>query len=263
MGGTYKPRHIRDIAHLYISGSKGGSCPPCATVLMAGEDKRCFSGFHAANLAAALSSKAVSVHLFERSGVLPNAGYFLSLPPRQYIPREPGEDASVAGVGGVMIDCSSKGFPVFADGADRPGIELVHLPPSIPEKPFRECVREVRGFLRPATIFVLLRIDSATSGEIPECVVKELGPAAVCVLRLDDADLCHHDDDPSTFDLGSLTDWKSALRDRVPAVIRDPDSALSRAYVSVGDRLLSRISQVRREAGAKHTVGTSTATRSR
>jgi len=169
----------------------------------------------------------------------------------------------VAGVGGVMIDCSPKGFPMCAEGAHPPRIEVVHLPPALPEKPFQEGLREVRGFVKPVTIFLILRINRATSGEIPECVVKELGPTAVCVLHLDGTGPCCPGDDPSAFDLGSLTDWESALRDRVPAVIRDPTSALSRAYLSVCDRLLFRISQVRREAGAEHTVGTSTATRSR
>jgi hypothetical protein len=163
----------------------------------------------------------------------------------------------------VMIDCSPKGFPMCAEGAHPPRIEVVHLPPALPEKPFQEGLREVRGFVKPVTIFLILRINRATSGEIPECVVKELGPTAVCVLHLDGTGPCCPGDDPSAFDLGSLTDWESALRDRVPAVIRDPTSALSRAYLSVCDRLLFRISQVRREAGAEHTVGTSTATRSR
>jgi hypothetical protein len=263
MRDTHKPRHIRDIAHLYISGSQGRSYPPCATLLMAGEDRRCFSGFHAANLAAALSSKAMSVHLFERSGVLPNAGFFMSLPPRRYIRWDPNEDAAVAGVGGVSIDCSLKGFPTFKGDSHLPRVELIHLPPVFPDQPFQESLREVRDFVKSVTIFLILRIDRTNLGEISECVEKGLGPAAVCVLHLDDTDLCCPDDDPSAFDLGSLTGWKSALRDRVPVVIRAPDAALSRAYLSICDRILFKISQLRRKAGAEYAIGTSTATRPR
>lgn len=263
MGGTYRPRHIRDIAHLYISNSQSTSYAPSATLLTVGENRRCFSGFHAANLAAALSAKGVCVHLFERSGVLPNAGFFMSLPPRRYIPWEDDEDAPVAGVGGVTIDCSPKGFPTFEGDSRCPRVDVVHLPPTLPEKPFQEGLRDVRGFVQPVTILLILRIGKTTSGEIPECVARELGPVAACVLYLDDTGPHSRDDDPSVCDLGSVTDWVSALRDRVPAVIRAPDSALSRVYLAVCDRVLFKINQLRGETGAERAFGTSAATRSR
>jgi hypothetical protein len=85
MNDGQKRRHIRDIAHLYISGSRDRTPAPRVTLVIVGENRACFSGFHAANLAAALSARGCSVRLSERSGLLPNAGFYLALSPSQYI----------------------------------------------------------------------------------------------------------------------------------------------------------------------------------
>lgn len=263
MDATYKPRHIRDIAHLYISRGQGGSPPSCATVLMAGEDKRCFSGFHAANLAAALATKSVAVRLIEQSGLLPNAGYFMALPPHLYVCSERNRAAPVTGVGGVVIDFSSRGTPALPNIDDRPRIELFHLPPLTAEQLLIASLREVADLVKPITFFVALRTHPEGSNALSEDVAKELRGASVCVIRLGDEDLTAPGHDPSVCSLGCVANWKGALRDRVPAVIRAPETELAGAYLSIGARILAEIDRIWRKPVAEYGLGSSAATRPR
>ncbi|UCG52697.1 MAG: hypothetical protein JSW58_03880, partial [Candidatus Latescibacterota bacterium] len=181
-GDTHKSRHIRDIAHLYISSVRSRSDSLSATLLIVGEDRGCFSGFHAANLGAALSAKGVSVHLFERSGLLPNSGFFMSLPPRQYIRWDKDVEAPIAGLGGAKISYTLKRSPALGDGARRPRVELIHLAPVHPELPFQEGLREARDFAGPVTILLVLRMGENARGEIIESAVKKTKPRMTCVL---------------------------------------------------------------------------------
>jgi hypothetical protein len=181
----------------------------------------------------------------------------MSLPPRRYIRWEEDEEAGAAGIGGVTIDCSLEGFPTSKDDSRLPRVELVHLPPTFPEKPFHDSLREVRDFVKPLTVFLLLRVDRTKRVEIPEWVVKDIRPALACVLCLDDAVRSRHDDDPSVLDLGNVADWKGAMGDRVPVAVRAPDSALSRTYCSICDNLLFKINEFRRKTGAAHAFGVS------
>jgi len=56
MGDESKPRHIKDIAHLYLSRMEQRREAPPITLLVAADTKNAFSSLHTANLAAGLSS---------------------------------------------------------------------------------------------------------------------------------------------------------------------------------------------------------------
>jgi hypothetical protein len=257
MSDTHKPRHIKDIAHLYISNSKSMLPPPSATLLVAGDRRRCFSGLHVAGLATALAARNISVHLFERSGLLPNAGYFMSLPPRRYLRWVEGEAGVDAGLGGVTIDCASGGCTPIDDGSRRPRIDVVHLPPVYPAKPFRDTLPVVRDLTNAGTVFLMLRIKTTSVDKFAGIVEDELGPATACVLHLNDTDSPSEGDTKNVFDLGRITGWMGALGDRVPAPVRDPDSPLACEFNSIGESLLFKINQSGRKTDASRTFGIS------
>ncbi|MEJ2719850.1 MAG: hypothetical protein P8181_01740 [bacterium] len=268
MGDTRKPRHIRDIAHLYISGSNGPVSPPSATVLIAADGRSSVPGFHAANLAAAFAAKGLHVNLFERSGVLPNAGYFLSMPAARYLPWMVTGTALESGIGGVNIDCSA-GACVQPDGSgDRPRIDLLHLPLVYPVGAFRAALRMARVFADDVTVFLLLRTKETPLDKFARIVEDELGPLTAGALdlreirdqRADDAG-----DREDAFNLGSVTGWTTGLGDRVPAVVRDAESPLSIEIASVAETMLfkiNKITQSRRNARDARTSGWSDGLRS-
>jgi MinD-like ATPase involved in chromosome partitioning or flagellar assembly len=93
-------------------------------------------------------------------------------------------------------------------------------------------------------------------------VEEQIRPVATCALRLRGELNSRYGRDHGVSDLGSLPDWESALTDRVPVVIRAPDSALARAYQSICDTLLCKITQFRSKLSASHVSQVSAGIRS-
>ncbi len=226
-------------------------------ILIAADGKNCLSGFHAANLAAIFAAKGLHVSLFERSALLPNAGYFLSLPPGRYLPSMNIEGGLRAGIAGIRTDCSAGGCTPADDDGDRPRVDLIHLPPVYPVKPFRSILHAARVFADDITVFLMLRTLPTPVAKFAGIVEDELGPAAACVLDLGDVVPPPSPDETGIFNLGRMTAWMDGLGDRVPVVLRDPDSPPSREFTSVADTLLFKINQLRRNAGASRTSGLS------
>ncbi len=248
MADSHKPRHIRDIAHLYISRLKTHSSAPRATLLIAGDSKRCFPGFHAANLAAAFASRGIAVRLLELSGILPNAGFYMSLAPERYIHWD-GRDVEVvfSGLSGIKIGYSLGARRGLEGSAGRPRIGLVHLPPASPIGEFQDSLERVLGTLGPPALAILLRLDGYPQWNWGSPGGLSRWPT--CVLRLGKGIPREPEADRLLFDLGTLPEWEKALKDRVPAAVRAPGSALSRAYLSVCDSLLCKVNQARRTSG--------------
>jgi hypothetical protein len=248
---TRKPRHIRDIAHLYISRPHYRSMAQPAALWIAAEDRGCLPGFHVANLAAALCARDWAVEVVERSGLLPNAGFYMALPPSQYIAWEAGGDGSVSGIGrmSVAAELRGAGEPGAPGLTVKPRIELTHLPPLGAGEAFRECLLQLSA--RPAPLRLFLVLSSNDSFDARSALSRHgVAVAGTGVLHLGATFRPLEAEEPGTFDLGSVGAWRHAVADRVPQVMRAPDSLLSRTYCSISDSLLSRIRELGKVADA-------------
>jgi hypothetical protein len=256
---THRPRHIRDIAHLYISRTHKPTEParPLPSLLLSADDRCCLPGFHAANLAAGFCSKGLAVRFVETSGLLPNAGYFLSLSPEQYINWNRPELGPVhAGLAGIRIGfhTSPVGTPFPAGSRE---FKIFHLPPVYPEPEFRTGVRRMEDFVGSAPIVLLLEMGGRLREEAMRTLItatSRFSPTVLCILRLKVRAPGSYPADQRFFDLGSLPDWTAVVSDRVPTVLRKPDSVLARAYLSICESIMCRINQNRRAGGAAGTV---------
>lgn len=253
-----KPRHIRDIAHLYISRPQTRTDAPAVTLCVVAEDKRCFPGFHVANIAAALSGKNCPVRLLDRSGLLPNAGYYMSISPRRYTPREEDDAAGpTPGMAGVEVDCSSGDTIALPQGSRYARVVLVHLPPLSPEDRFSEALREAKKRAGAAGILLVLRTARTADEGRLNSLAAELRPEATFALMLAELHLGRTVEsigprmgEPGAVDLGRIIDWERAVDDRVPPVVRSPNSALAQTYRSVSEALLFKVNDLGRKSDA-------------
>jgi hypothetical protein len=210
------PRNIRDIAHLYISRRRRGAL----RIILSGARREWFPGFHAANLAAAFAVDGYAVRLVERSGLLPNAGFFMGLPPAAYAAPGRADVSSVSALGGVDVwftppppgvaDASLSGSEV---------VELVHAPPLDAEVEF--------AYSGDHVVFV--------TGEASDA--DRLPRVWSWTLHVGDGD---GSEQGGTTPLGRISRWRYALREPVPAVVRDPGSTLAQSYRECCERLASR-----------------------
>ena len=109
MADNHKPRHIRDIAHLYISRLEKRDLSGTTSVFLLGTTRDCFPGYHAANIAAGMTSIRKPVRVIELSSVWPCSAHFLSMPPQIYLrPWKQPQDEDLAAFGSVSIRFSIK-----------------------------------------------------------------------------------------------------------------------------------------------------------
>jgi len=290
MNDGQKRRHIRDIAHLYISGARRRDPAPRACLLVTGENKLAFPGFHAANLAAALAARGCEVRLHERSGLLPNAGFYLALPPTGYIPWNLADDETAIGLSGVTLDYAPRRDEEVSGETTRPQVDFFHFPPlsgvtpagepstherASVEPAALECAALLRAQPRPILIVVVAGAGGPRPG-IPAGFLGSLVPDVVMALRTGDSGLagCGVDGLPvgtcgetgpdgsrgnmdrgdeilGKTDLpfpeaGRVIEWEDVLADRVPAVVRAPDSALANAYLAAADAIRFKMDELRR-----------------
>ena len=187
MNDGQKRRHIRDIAHLYISGSRQREPAPRSCLVIAGENKRCFPGFHAANLAAALAVRGCDVRLHERSGLLPNAGFYLALPPARYIRWDKSESETDPGLAGVTVDCSTGAVEAFRGESPRAQVDFLHVPPLFSALPPGECLPPWGSGVRSPVIVVFVGGEGTRTGT-PAGFSERFCPAAVLFLHTGESD---------------------------------------------------------------------------
>lgn len=270
MNDGHKRRHIRDIAHLYISGVRQRDPAPRVCLVMAGEDRRCFPGFHAANLAAALAARGCEVRVHERSGLLPNAGFYLALPPSRYIPWEEAEGEPGRGLhpglSGVKVEFSPGSVGTAPGESPRTQVDVFHVPPLSDGKPVGELPSSRGGELGPLVIVVIAG-GTGLPEEIPAVFWGSLVPDAILVFCTGESgvplsaadvppDRPPNGADPAEEDakeahrslpeIGRAGDWETALADRVPVVVRDPDSGLASSYLAAADALRFKTEELRR-----------------
>jgi len=256
MTESRKPRHIRDIAHLYISRPQSPSRGPRASLLVTSDGKSCFSGFHAANLAAAFAARRMNTCVFELSGLLPNAGYFMALPPRRYIRWNADQNEhAISALAGIKIGYSPQIRPGFGRQAGRPRLDLIHLPPVFPREPFRSALEQIRDFAGARVPVLLLGRNAGRGFELIRSTVERTPGWMLCCVGLDAGISFPVDGDRRIADLGHLGFWRGRLNDRIPVVLRVPESALARTYSSICETILFRINQLKRKAGTHRADG--------
>jgi len=234
----HRPRHIRDIAHLYVSRMRKPEHGRRLRLIVAGAERSCFPGFHTANLAVALAASGCAVRLAEMSGLQPNAGFFLALPPDVYIDgpalNAGGTATPVASaLSGVDIAFDLAGPPTEANGG-RAVVEVVHAPPAEFESAWRQTAASaVEGFAGAVAVVVL----DGGQGVGKRLLAGLPDPARGYVLRV--AGPRGADTPGEVQDLGAVDRWQAALSDRLPPHLRDSESHLARAYRSVAEFILT------------------------
>ncbi len=171
MDNTRRPRHIRDIAHLYISRSASKDGSPPRRVYITPTSRECFGGYHTANIALGFAQKGYAVQLMEISDTLPCSAYFLRLPPSVYLkqkaqgaaPSPGGPTDTFSAVGGIMVrfkappDVSPdrQSEPGFAAGITAGlrrrtagAVDVFHLPPASDVDALRQALDKTTEFGR-------------------------------------------------------------------------------------------------------------------
>lgn len=202
----HRPRHIRDIAHLYLSRQKA----VVRTVTLSANSREHFSGFHAANLSVAFVRAGYSVRLFELSGLLPDSCYFLSLPSEITFSPSRQRFGPVAALDGITVFFSRVAPVPSPSGAGT--IDLVHGPPESVEDSAKSTETTPVD-----TVLSIVEIGEDTSGK-PSTRLEVVGSATEGAV---------------TGGLGVISRWREGLRDRTPVAVRDPGSHLSRQYDTV------------------------------
>jgi hypothetical protein len=214
------PRNIRDIAHLYISRPRKDA----GRVAVVAVDRECFPGLHVANLALALAQDGHRLRVVEASGLVMNAACFLSLPPEVYAApasRRPG--GVVRAALGVEVRFSDEPALLETSGV----LELVHAPPLD-----RDAGIDVfLSTCAAADVVVIARDPVALAGDAGggrRVWLLEVGPTGPIGAG------------GALLAAGRIDRWERSLADVVPAVLRDPESTLSRQYREASRRIISQ-----------------------
>lgn len=177
---------------------------------------RALPGFHVANLAAAMAASGRRVLLHEWSGVQPSAAYFLSLPPAVFLA------ASVA------APVAGGDAPVVFSAIDRVALTFDRRSPDLNLEPEVEVYHvhpeDVPEFDRAVTAWVCLG-----AGPLP---YVNSGASVVRVGLTS-----HRRDSDPAFD-ATLPSWRRSATDRLPAVVRDPNSRLARSYKHLVEKVV-------------------------
>jgi len=242
---TDKPRHIRDIAHLYLSRMRSLETPaPRRQVIVAGLGPECFPAFHLANIAAAMSSLGQPVRVVERSGLLANTAFFLSLPPEVYIGAgSRSVPTSVSALGGVKVSFPGSESGDGREAADvlgqsRDVVDLFHFPPTADPA---DLTRNAADCAVASGKRVVLLIGP--SEDVGLANWSEGLEATAKYLLITDHD--SKNDRHGVDVIGTVGRWESALVDSIPPVLRDSGSRLARAYGLIASRLLSQLSSTK------------------
>jgi len=221
-----KPRRIRDIAHIYLSGLDRKIPEEPRHVVVAGTRRDCFSGFHAANLAAAFSQRGCSVRVRDLSGLVPNAAYFLALPAAVHLAAADRDTAQwYSALGGIALTFSANAYDTSR--ASGPVVDIYHAPPG-------ECTDAHRSVVEQVAVHtdaMFMTLDDGDPAGLTGDISYRVGalgqggavPAGTPVAK------------------GRIERWGAALSDPVPAMVRDPGSMLARCFSEICEQLLKPV----------------------
>lgn len=243
MADVRRPRTIRDIAHIYLSRCSDPAKAPTVNLFVAAQNTDCLSGFHVANLAAAFSHRKARVRLFELSGLLPNAAFYFSYHPSVYMKAPGSPDRELC----PALESISITFDSIRLMGDRPAtgelhVNLVHIPPVDGRDDYAEILATLKGRCSSERwVLYLTRDPGYVQNELFETALEASGIFALSLQKNGSAP-------PGGVEnrLGNIGRWENAVDDRVPTVVRNPNSSLSRDYLSVCESVLGQIDLMRR-----------------
>ncbi len=250
MTDTRKPRHIRDIAHLYISRMEKREPDGPVNVVLLGTTRDCFPGFHAANIAVGLSSIRKPVRVVELSGLWPCSAHFLSLPPQIYLrPHQPSLDEDISAVGSVSIrftlprrnrETARAGAGARLRKRSSAGaFEVYHLPPVEQMDDASEVYDAAVAFVSEPKRVVLLAMDKADADAAWKKTGRFWGAAQRYTVLLAGPGAGFELPEHVASGVRRLNNWRRSLSDAIPCAVRAPDSYLSRAYAAICEALSS------------------------
>jgi hypothetical protein len=244
-----RPRHIRDIAHLYLS-RRHGKAPAALSILVTSAGSECFSGLHVANLAVAFSKRKIAVSVYELSGMLPNASFYLAHPPGVYLGTR-GPEMFHPALSGVSLTFGTA--PVADAGQRTARVNLIHLPPLRMQEGLRQSLGRAAGVLTPDRWALLLHDSAGIDLATAKWLRLEAGPQRTLTVRVGDRGPSLV---PGAEHLGALGGWRPRVVDRVPVVLREPRADVSLEYLSICDSMLSRLNRIVRRSHAAAEVST-------
>ena len=253
-----RPRHIRDIAHLYLSRTRAPAPRASFNIVVVAEGRACWPGFHVANLAAALSLRNVEVRIYELSGLLPNVSFYFAHPPQRYL-RVTQRSASLAlpGLGDITISHLPRERVTRHEGTRRARINLIHLPPALEERAPEATEPPLDALLDPdrgETCVLALTEHKELSERVVAATERRVRPRLAFALTVK-AGEARHAIAEELRDLGSLTNWEHRVAERVPLVLRNGDDDVARAYLSVCDSMLGQLKRMARRSDDNEVVG--------
>ena len=225
------PRHVRDIAHLYLSRMRrpgaGG-----VRLVVAGMSAGVIPAFHVANLALAAGVRGLSARIEDRSELPINAGCFLGLDPSCWVAREDGPLAPVAAFARVSFTLiCERESPVMGSSPPDSGerVEVVHIAPFDAGPEHARALPLAISDVVPTVVLYLAECDAEPRPwrelREREGVVGRVAYVAQAAV----GDGCS----------GVFTRWKRSLTDPLPVMVRDPESRLARQYTGVLSKLLA------------------------
>jgi len=237
-----RPRHIRDIAHLYLSRRRTpetSGTGRALDLLLTSSGRDCMPGFHAANIATVFAQKNAEVRVYELSGVLPNASFYFAHPAALYLGRLDGARARfLPALPGVSVAFDLDARPGRGHGERERVVTLYCLPPDdAADGP--DFWRRLAGSTNDRWQLHLAG-DGARNGArpTPSAGVTARGRFVLDVGVAEQAR-------GGEASVGGLGDWRWALVDRLPVVLRNPTSRLAAAYHSTCESVLARITSRR------------------
>lgn len=257
MNETGKPRHIRDIAHIYLSRLENTRPLAHDRLVVCGESRKTLPAFHIAALSAAFALKRSAAHapltvtVFDVSGVLPNVGYYFSVPSRTCLMRNRGESSGlVTALLGIKLGFSWGPAEHEGTAQSSSGLEFHHIPPFEDRKNFQHALARLRRAPLGNTVFLFITRHGEQEREMRDAVASNLGEYPVYTLGVERGRREFAADQ-----LGAVSAWESSAADRIPAVCRDPQSTLARRYQSLCEVLIYKIQENRRKCRGANTGG--------
>lgn len=237
-----RPRNIRDIAHLYLSRSVNPAETSVLNIFVAASTKNSLPGFHVANIAAALATRLATVRVFELSGHLPNVAFYFARRPREYLVgfgEAIGEFSP--GLNSISIAFDPIRLMSEHDRQDQTRVNVIHLPSADDAVARRDLMNRLEGRLAGDHWGLCIAAGHAPP---PRSLGADLGVRMLFTVSVDGEPTSAAPKGPG--DLGQIVGWDGAVSDRLPAVVRNPRSRLSRQYLAVVESLLGRIHSMRK-----------------
>lgn len=246
-----RPRHIREIGHLYLS-TRGRERGAASLLVMAAPSRECFLAMHASNIAAALALRRFSslftpkVAIIDLGDTLPNTGYYLGLPPTRYLAGDvASSDRAEVGFLGIDVFFSMEAASESGRMLSNNRLGVVVLPElerfGSAEEMLRragECAADAKALLycfgSEEQYALLDDLVSVSGWEHPvyllslDCSCKGIG--------------CGDGFAP----IGKLSGWPRWLYHRLPVVLREPSSITAASYMSACESLLFKMGRERR-----------------